>query len=1364
MEHGGDSGAMLKCCTFHEFLQCRVPTRLAVLTVYHYSTKVQRKRQVLVLGGNMLALFPGKLSEVIRKSNPLNKNLSDHKHNCEALFQKTRSDIVFDLSEPGIEVKVLDCKDQVNGRNKSFEWELHVTRRNGDHRYRFQCSSQEQRDAWACAIRSFATRCPSVLTIQPKKTKNWQLAAMYSMLPGNKRMTRELSSSVFKAKFWPASPKKKKKPVKQVIVPDRTTESESQQVPVNESVVLRTLEKRLEPSEVLIHVGHDRVAARQEDMIEEFSQHFEDFYGKQNKDVAISLLEKAGWDIELAKRELQLSTTLCDTHDAEGGHKSTDTKLCYICFEDHDQLVGLGCGHKFCQSCWTGLIKSRIDDGRTCLRIFCMQPDCKQVIPPDFIKQHAGDSARVERFERLRANSFVETFDQIRWCPRPECGNVIEWKPCLDEISGHKTVKCDCGFEFCFNCANEAHHPATCAQATAWKDVVASSEAAKSVKAAPRQQQDLAQAKRWILKNSRPCPKCKAPIEKNEGCNHMVCGSCNHEFCWYCLGDWKKHGAETGGFYRCKMFQQREEELQKVISLAKGEQLQEVEKLQKLAIQERMDHIKQQLLYEKAQAHHKRVSYFLWRHEMYNDNGVWAEKILKVLQFCKLSLQSSIPKSTRGKRNLDAQNRFLSFLERVSKIVLRCRDVLRWSYVVSYFLNCPEIAGEWVFGDMPAPDTPKPIDTSAHGFLVVAQRDLEQITERLHNAVEAPALALNILNLGNTASGGRKKNTFWKRSQTTGHDFLTNLEFVNVMIPSETEITDLSCNAIERASRLVALVDDIHRYFKMITDPPVHLLYNSEHHQQQRMDIAEYVQVSTPDVSSIDQWLCSLCGWAKNKAGSSCLMCLSPMTTNIFTRYHSTLVKQLRKCVHCQADISDNSHIKQRCGTEQRSVSGKNELVTGSIEVICGDCKRNQFEWSKNPDELPMDGDIEDIPGLSTVNLTPGQFQRMCPDGHDMVHCVSSASECDSCVGKLDESNAFFCESCNWASCLVCAERCAKVLIRQNTTNNNFTRLDATPVQTRERDTVETNPEDTSQAIGWSCPECTLWNQPQSTRCVLCRTDHVREQNNIGVTVLHANGWGCLQCSFWNNREARQCIMCGSSNGESAAETILNLNETNTVTEFEQASRQILRRLGLVHDVSEQAAAADRPVESQATQEEDDICSPAPPFIVSCPAQCPPGCGSYIKLLKPTRRDSKRFVPIVLPPVGLTVLELWWETFSSNDLLFQSVEVTVNFSKLGIVCNAPTATVPDNGLCYVKIPGLENLAREFPQLGIHKVNQKLDQVDNKQPASEDSDLRFWIEISAYAPSANPTSPAKRLSVQTPRFSILEDKLNQEQLS
>jgi len=41
----------------------------------------------------------------------------------------------------------------------------------------------------------------------------------------------------------------------------------------------------------------------------------------------------------------------------------------------------------------------------------------------------------------------------------------------------------------------------------------------------------------YKLKNTKKCPKCTYPIEKNDGCDKMVC-TCKYEFCWLCLADY----------------------------------------------------------------------------------------------------------------------------------------------------------------------------------------------------------------------------------------------------------------------------------------------------------------------------------------------------------------------------------------------------------------------------------------------------------------------------------------------------------------------------------------------------------------------------------------------------------------------------------------------------------------------------------------------------------------------------------------------------------------------------------------------------------------------------------------------------------
>ena len=42
-------------------------------------------------------------------------------------------------------------------------------------------------------------------------------------------------------------------------------------------------------------------------------------------------------------------------------------------------------------------------------------------------------------------------------------------------------------------------------------------------------------ARIWKELFTKNCPSCRAHIEKNEGCKHMECIKCRHEFCWDCM-------------------------------------------------------------------------------------------------------------------------------------------------------------------------------------------------------------------------------------------------------------------------------------------------------------------------------------------------------------------------------------------------------------------------------------------------------------------------------------------------------------------------------------------------------------------------------------------------------------------------------------------------------------------------------------------------------------------------------------------------------------------------------------------------------------------------------------------------------------
>jgi len=53
-----------------------------------------------------------------------------------------------------------------------------------------------------------------------------------------------------------------------------------------------------------------------------------------------------------------------------------------------------------------------------------------------------------------------------------------------------------------------------------------------------------------MLVQTKPCPNCKTPWEKNGGCNHIHCRKCRYHFCWVCLKEFNQSTHDD--FYECK--------------------------------------------------------------------------------------------------------------------------------------------------------------------------------------------------------------------------------------------------------------------------------------------------------------------------------------------------------------------------------------------------------------------------------------------------------------------------------------------------------------------------------------------------------------------------------------------------------------------------------------------------------------------------------------------------------------------------------------------------------------------------------------------------------------------------------------------
>jgi len=213
---------------------------------------------------------------------------------------------------------------------------------------------------------------------------------------------------------------------------------------------------------------------------------------------------------------------------------------CMICCDDSPaSLRALLCDHKFCSNCWTDYMTSKIREGDCNIR--CMGSDCAVGAPETFVKELISPK-NVQRYDELIMRDFVGHVKNLKFCPAPSCAytvacNVPTYKSALAKFV--PIVTCPEGHSYCFGChVDNDHRPVACGVAAMWL----------------KKCQDDSETANWIKSNTKECPKCQSTIEKNGGCNHMVCRKCKHEFCWVCMGPWSDHGS---AWYNCNRYDEK---------------------------------------------------------------------------------------------------------------------------------------------------------------------------------------------------------------------------------------------------------------------------------------------------------------------------------------------------------------------------------------------------------------------------------------------------------------------------------------------------------------------------------------------------------------------------------------------------------------------------------------------------------------------------------------------------------------------------------------------------------------------------------------------------------------------------------------
>jgi ariadne-1 len=354
--------------------------------------------------------------------------------------------------------------------------------------------------------------------------------------------------------------------------------------------------------------------------------------------------------------------------------------VCLICQEELEAgtatVSSLACGHAFCNGCWSTYLELKIQEGD--IAIGCPQYKCRLRVPEEVVESLCPGEVAL-RFKAFLRNSYVDDSRTAAWCPHAGCTLAVD-------TGEGGFVTCGGGHTFCTACKHpDAHAPAPCALVRQWQ-----------IKC-----DDDSETMNWLHTHTQDCPQCKSTIEKNGGCNHMTCRSCQHQFCWVCAGPWAAHG---DSYYSCSKYD----------AGAKASKESNVAS-SRVALERYLHHF------------HRFMNHDASR-KLEASTRARAEATITALQVAN-------PEA--------AQWGDVSFVQAGVECAMQCRQVLKWTYVLAFFLE----------------DKSPPKE-----LFCFAQAELEARTERLSGLLEKPAETLlqpavrsEILALVGAATASRDK-------------------------------------------------------------------------------------------------------------------------------------------------------------------------------------------------------------------------------------------------------------------------------------------------------------------------------------------------------------------------------------------------------------------------------------------------------------------------------------------------------------------------------------------------------------------------------------------------------------------------------
>ncbi|KAL4463271.1 hypothetical protein ABPG74_007272 [Tetrahymena malaccensis] len=239
---------------------------------------------------------------------------------------------------------------------------------------------------------------------------------------------------------------------------------------------------------------------------------------------AFNLLRSQKYDMKNCLRIPEDLTNIINPQSDEKLYSLRNGNYCLLCETplQSSEKYSLDCGHFFCKSCFQEYMNSIIIQGNQIFQKTCPQEGCSEMICLNEYLEFFKNHQQQIQIQNIIINDCLLKSEYLQVCPLRNCENIFKFT--RQNAKQQYNLNCDCLKKFsCQSCQDEAHLPLTCQQKQKWDRMIQSED------------QNITKNLQYLIQNTKACPSCKSPVEKNGGCQHMKCWNCQTRFCWACL-------------------------------------------------------------------------------------------------------------------------------------------------------------------------------------------------------------------------------------------------------------------------------------------------------------------------------------------------------------------------------------------------------------------------------------------------------------------------------------------------------------------------------------------------------------------------------------------------------------------------------------------------------------------------------------------------------------------------------------------------------------------------------------------------------------------------------------------------------------